>query len=183
MSNHKDEIVVKMREKFFCKDQKQEDYEKNEANVFFVNLSIGNYGIEEVFSAGLLLLFGMKKDEFSWLDKDDYGKPRNSLEVLFNKALEEGYETEIENAVLEMYGKGNPSCLFLFQILKESKMESILFLEKILKEMKKKTKSSKQGDIKKEFIKNYQVDIETLINESQAQLSLFPQPSKTPVKF
>jgi len=184
MNTH-NELVVKIREKLFCRHKKQEGYEENETNVFFVNFMIGRYGIEKVSSAGLLLLSEMKESEYSWLDNVDYGIPRNSLEALFKKALEGGYKTEIENAVLEMYDKGNPSCSFLFPILKEK--ASIFFLEKLSKEMKKKKRFSKQGGVKKEFTKNYEKVIEDLISKPkvQSELPFFSQSlpqDKTPVK-
>lgn len=192
MNTHKDEIVEEIREEFFHKYYDQERfYEKSVTNPFFIDSLIKKSGIEKVSSAGLLLLSEMKEDEYSWLDNDDYGKPRESLKLLFEQALEEGYKKEIENSVLEMYDKGNPNCLFLFFILKGK--ASISFLEKLSKEMNKEKKKtirfSPQCEVKRQFIENNEKVTKDLISKSKAQpeLSLFSQPlsqshRKTPVK-
>lgn len=183
MNTHeKNEIVKKMvkkiREKFFCSyyDNKLAHY-KADLNVYFIDKLIGEHEIEKVTQAGLIFLSELKEDEISLLDNDLYGIPRNALRVLFEKALEAKLSGEMLVELNDMFQRGNPNCLFLFEILEntvtENSMKYFQELSKLStaidKEKGEKHVFSPKRDAKRDFIKSYGTKIQNLINKVQVQ--------------
>ena len=187
MNTQKNEIVKKMREEFFHKDKNERPSDKIYGNNSFIETLVGKHKFEKVFKSALIFLSELNRDEISFLERSDYGKPKWILKCLFEKALEKGYEKEISDTVIEMCQKGNENCLFLLDILQNKATEkSVLYLEKIEKEISKidkRTKFSPQGEVKAK-VKKHETKIQNLIKKFRPQeLSLFPQSHKTPAKF
>lgn len=172
MNNSKNEIVEKMvkemRENLFSKYYDEERlFEKIYINIDFIKKIIEKDGIEKTVLAGLTLLRELgEKKQAHLLDSEICGKPKIALGELFKKAIKEGHEKEIAEAVVEMYKRGNKNGLFLFEILEETVTErSIPSLKKLSNEMNKRTRASIQGDNKKRFIQKNKTEIQNLINK------------------
>jgi hypothetical protein len=146
-------------------------------NINFIEALIKEKGMDKVLEAGLLFLFELNEKEISLLDRSDYGTPKISLKVLFDKAIAEGYEKEIAETLVDMYKTGNKNGSFLFETLENMvTVESIPHLKKLSKEIEKRTRFSPQGDTKRKFIEKYKTEILNLIDKFKPQELPFGQP-------
>ncbi len=159
MNNSKNEVVEEIAKKWFHKEG---------LNIFVIKSMIKKYGVGKVAFAGIIFLEKQKGNV--------YGTTKKALEFLFEEALK-GYEKELAEELLKMYKKGSKSSLFLFEILERSvTVRSMPYFEKLSKEMDKRTRSSIQGDGKKEFIKECKRKIEKLIKKFRSPELPLPQP-------